>query len=162
MTPTDVRFLYGYDRWATERVLDALDGMDEDVWASSSPVGERRLGAILVHQLGAAQRWREAFMQTGETSRPEREPLLSVAELRRRWQAEWAVLDAWLPTVRQELLDHVEEEGVPIWQMILHVTNHGTQHRSEAAAILTENGHSPGDLDMWDFSEAQAAAGTTR
>jgi uncharacterized damage-inducible protein DinB len=100
-------------------------------------------------------------MQTGETSRPEREPLLSVDELRRRWRKEWEVLDGWLPTIDQDLLDHVDE-GVPIWQMILHVTNHGTQHRSEAAALLTEIGHSPGDLDMWDLSEAQAKATATR
>ncbi|HEY7024009.1 MAG TPA: DinB family protein [Candidatus Limnocylindrales bacterium] len=161
MTPDDVRFLYAYDKWATQRVLNVLDGVSNDVWSNSSPVGERRLGAILVHQLGAAQRWREAFMQTGETSRPEREPLLSVDELRRRWRKEWEVLDGWLPTIDQDLLDHVDE-GVPIWQMILHVTNHGTQHRSEAAALLTEIGHSPGDLDMWDLSEAQAKATATR
>jgi uncharacterized damage-inducible protein DinB len=141
--------------------LNALDGVSDELWSDSSPVGERRLGTILVHQLGAAQRWREAFMQTGETSRPEREPLLSVDELRRRWQAEWAVVDGWLPSLSQDLLDHVED-GVPIWQMILHVTNHGTQHRSEAAAILTENGHSPGDLDMWDLSESLAQEATTR
>jgi uncharacterized damage-inducible protein DinB len=36
---------------------------------------------------------------------------------------------------------------LPLWQMMLHVANHGTQHRSEVAAILTVFGQSPGDLD---------------
>jgi uncharacterized damage-inducible protein DinB len=157
MTPDDVRFLYAYDQWATERVLSALDGISDDIWADSSPVGDRRLGAILVHQLGAAQRWRNAFQQSEEMPRPEQEPLLTVEELRARWLDEWAVLKAWLPTIDQDLLCHIDE-GVPVWQMILHVINHGTQHRSEAAVILTEHGRSPGDLDMWDFSEAQAAS----
>jgi uncharacterized damage-inducible protein DinB len=29
--------------------------------------------------------------------------------------------------------------------------NHGTQHRSEAAALLTEAGLSAGDLDLIDY-----------
>ncbi len=35
-----------------------------------------------------------------------------------------------------------------LWQLMLHLINHGTQHRSEAAALLTGYGQSPGDLDL--------------
>jgi len=32
--------------------------------------------------------------------------------------------------------------------MLLHVANHGTQHRSEVAAMLTAFRYSPGELDF--------------
>jgi uncharacterized damage-inducible protein DinB len=156
MRTDDIRYLFDYDRWATERVLAALDRLAAETWSAADVVGERGLGAILIHHLGASQRWRHGIQRDGEEPRPELEPLLSVDELRARWTAEWAAVDAWLPTLDDESLAYVHE-GVAIWQMLAHVVNHGTQHRSEAAALLTEAGHSPGDLDMIDFAEELAA-----
>jgi uncharacterized damage-inducible protein DinB len=34
---------------------------------------------------------------------------------------------------------------------IVHLVNHSTFHRGEAALLLTEQGRSPGDLDYLDF-----------
>jgi uncharacterized damage-inducible protein DinB len=156
MNVDQVRWLFAYDRWATTRVLGMLDGLDDASWTEPNLVGERGLGGILVHQLGAAQRWRNAFQQTGEEPSPEREPLPSITELLQRWEAEWAAVDAWLPTVTQGFIDHVVD-GVPVWQMLIHLVTHGTQHRSEGAALLTAKGRSPGELDLINYAEGLAA-----
>ncbi|HLO35376.1 MAG TPA: DinB family protein [Candidatus Deferrimicrobium sp.] len=157
MTVDEVRDLFAYDRWASERLLRALDGIDEATWSASNVIDERGLGGILVHMLGAYQRWRHGLAEDGETPppRPERGPLPSPAELRTAWQAEWPAMDAWLTTLDDAWLAR-DDEGVPFAGMLRHVVNHGTQHRSEAAALLTQAGWSPGDLDMIVWLEERA------
>ena len=100
MHADEVRFLFAYDRWATRQVLSVLDGLDPAVWTRTDVVGERGLGAILVHHLGASQRWRIGFETQGtdEGPEPELEPLPTIDELRERWEAEWIAVDTWLPT----------------------------------------------------------------
>jgi uncharacterized damage-inducible protein DinB len=154
----DVRYLFAYDRWATRRVLAVIDGVPPAIWGATGVVGDRGLGAILVHQLGAHMRWRLGLGgddEAASAARPEREPLPSPDALARRWADEWDATDAWLDGVTDEWLDELGD-GVPYWQMLAHVVNHGTQHRSESAALLTEAGHSPGDLDLIFFAEELA------
>lgn len=163
MRADDIRFLFAYDRWATRRILAALNGLDPAVWTKANVIDERGLGSILVHHLGASQRWRVSFQTQGDGDgpRPEDEPLPTIDQLRARWDEEWVAVDAWMPTVSDEFVQIVFE-GIPIWQMLIHVVNHGTQHRSEAAALLTADGHSPGDLDVIDYSDELAAPDTPK
>jgi uncharacterized damage-inducible protein DinB len=151
----DIRYLFAYDRWATRRVLAQVEGVDEATWGATGAVGDRGLGAILVHQLGAHQRWRHGLSGSPEVPRPEREAMPATRDLVAAWDSEWAALDAWLDTVTDAWLDE-REDGIPFWQMLAHVVNHGTQHRAEAAALLTEAGRSPGDLDMIFFASEVA------
>jgi uncharacterized damage-inducible protein DinB len=128
---------------------------------AADDVGERGLGSILIHHLGASQRWRIGLESQGtnEGPRPEREPLPTIDELRGRWQDEWVAVDTWLPTLTDGHVQYVHD-GVPIWVMLVHVVNHGTQHRAEAAAILIADGRSPGELDLIDYAEEQAGLGS--
>jgi uncharacterized damage-inducible protein DinB len=152
-----IRWLFAYDRWATRRVLTVLDGLDPAVWTQRNAIGDRSLGSVLIHHLGASQRWRIGFQTQGTSTgpAPEREPLPPIDALRDRWEAEWAAVDAWLPAITDDFVGYVHE-GIPVWQMLVHVVNHGTQHRAEAAAFLTAAGRSPGELDVINYAEEQA------
>ena len=114
MQADEIRFLFAYDRWATRRVLHVLDRLDNTAWARTDVVGDRGLGSILVHHLGASQRWRVAFQTEGEGEGPdpEEEPLPTIDELRERWEAEWAVVDAWLLTLTDGFVGYAYE-GCP-------------------------------------------------
>jgi uncharacterized damage-inducible protein DinB len=56
------------------------------------------------------------------------------------------------PALAEELF-MTPEEHRPRWLILLHLLNHGTQHRTELARFLTDHGHSPGDLDLLDVTE---------
>ena len=84
MRTDDIRFLFAYDRWATRKVLAELEGVDEGAWGAAGVVGDRGLGSILVHHLGAHQRWRHGLSQSQEQPAPEDDPLPTP--------------DPWLPT----------------------------------------------------------------
>lgn len=65
-----------------------------------------------------------------------------------------------LAALTDGLIQYVHE-GVPVWQMLVHVVNHGTQHRAEAAALLTAEGRSPGELDLINYAEERVGVGGT-
>ena len=159
MRSSDIAYLFAYDRWATTRVLDAAVGIDEATWSEPNAIGDRGLGGILVHALGASQRWRHGLSGApGEAPRPEDGALPSVDALRAAWMIEWPAMDAWLARLDDDVMTQ-SEGGITLWQALAHVVNHGTQHRAEAAALLTTAGHSPGDLDMIDYAESLVGAG---
>ena len=79
------------------------------------------------------------------------DPVPSPTALAATWAAELDAFDAFVDTVTPDYLASVD--GLPIAQMLQHLANHGTQHRSEAALLLTQAGRSPGDLDMILFAE---------
>ena len=137
------------------RVLNAAPTVDARGRSRPDVVGERGIGGVLVHALGAHERWRNGWQGREDRPRPESDAALP-ADLRDRWEAEWAALDEFLDGATEAGMNG-SSDGMPLWQTMLHVVNHGTQHRSEAAALLTEAGRSPGDRTSSTLSRVPPA-----
>ena len=154
MRADDIRFLFAFDRWATGKVLETSQRVMEDDWTEGNRIDRRGLGGILIHALGAHERWRSGWEGMERLPRREDGPMITRDELAAAWTAEWAAMDRYLGTLADADMDS-DFNNVTLWHSLVHLVNHGTQHRSEAAVLLTAYGHSPGDLDLIFFAPAR-------
>ena len=151
-----IRFLFDYSYSATGRVLDAARQLSTAQFTTPPPLeGGRSLQHILVHMLDAERGWREGLRTRGTDDSPDLNPadFPDVATLVAAWEADEVRMRDWLAALDDEDMNIVAFDGLTLWQLLTHVVNHSTQHRSEAAMVLTHWGQSPGDLDLLFYLE---------
>lgn len=158
MNIRDILTFYDYHYWATERILAASAQVSEDQFQATAVHGLESLHKTLVHALEAEYAWRILCQQgsLSNFSALQEEDFPNVDALTRRWHEEERIWRAYLARLTDDDLNgyihYMADEGVKreriLWHCLVHVVNHGTQHRSEAAAILTGYGYSPGELDF--------------
>ena len=156
MHKQEMLVLFQYNVWSTARILDAASQLTALQFAAPVPFPHGSLRGTLVHALFAEWLWRNRWEGIPTASSLESEDFPTLASLRDRWEYEEAKLMAFVEGVTDEGLyrqfHYVSTEGFPhdrlLWETMAHVVNHGTQHKTEAAAILTSMGHSPGDIDL--------------
>ena len=166
MNCEDIRLLFEYNHWANERILAAAENLNDDQLKASNDLGWGSLHGMLAHILDAEYGWRR-YLSDGENA-PwlQADDFTDLAAIRQRWAAENQALEAYLASLSDDALDgkvFYEVDGQErfhiLWHCLIHLVNHGTQHRSECAALLTELGCSPGEMDFTVFlNQRQEAA----
>ncbi len=147
----DIEVLFDYSYAATRIILNAAEHLTVEQWLAKPPLdGANSLQHILVHMLDCEQGWRANLRAGRRDASPELElaDYPTVAALADAWRADEQVMRAWLSTLDDDIVNGAAYNALQLWQCLVHVVNHSTQHRSEAAMILTHFGHSPGDLDF--------------
>ena len=95
-------------------MLAVIDGLPADVWGATGVVGDRGLGGILVHHLGAHMRWRLGLGGDDEAAARHARSASRCPTpdaLARRWADEWDALDAWLDTLDRRLARRAGRRG---------------------------------------------------
>ena len=165
MDKKDIHLLYRYNAWANARILHAARNLTNEQFAASAPFPHGGLRGTLVHTMFAEWIWRIRWEGVSPTERFKEDDFPDLAALITRWTEEEAKLMAFVENVTDERLNSPLEykttKGVlmkegALWPVMVHVVNHGAQHRSESAALLTDLGHSPGDIDLILFLREQA------
>jgi len=160
MNIQDIHLLYDYNYWANKKILAASAGVSHEQFTAPASFPYGGLRGTLVHTLDAERGWCRLFERQpfGADLNPEDFPSLQSVE--QRWREEEAAMRVYLVGLRdadmeRHLRYNTTDTGIQrdriLWHCLVHVVNHGTQHRSEAAALLTDYGQSPGDLDFTVF-----------
>ncbi len=162
MNAADVGDLFDYNYWANARVLDAAARVSAEQFLDPAAVTTRNLRGTLVHQLDVEWSWRRRWQGLDETEVLRDEAFPTVAALAARWREDEREMRAYLAGLGDDDLARPFDLGghhpPPLWHLMLHVVNHGTQQRGDAAVLLTRYGCSPGGLDFADFARERVAA----
>lgn len=156
MNKQDIQLLYNYNQWSTKKILGATSNVTQAQFLAPASFPHGGLRSTLVHAMFAEWIWRQRWEGTSPTLRWKPDDFPTFESLRARWAEEETLLMAFVDTLTDERLNskfnYNSTDGKPheriLWQAMAHVINHGTQHKTEAAAMLTDFGQSPGDIDM--------------
>jgi uncharacterized damage-inducible protein DinB len=159
MNIQDIHLLYEYNYWANKRILAASANVTHEQFTAPASFPYGGLHGTLLHTLDTEWGWRTLFQKIEDASELLPTDYTTLATIEIRWQEEEAAMRAYLATLHDEDMEshlrYTIDGGLQrdriLWHALLHVVNHGTQHRSEAAALLTDYGRSPGDLDFTVF-----------
>jgi uncharacterized damage-inducible protein DinB len=164
MNKEDIQLLFKYNSWANKLILDAAAHVTGEQFLTSASYPHGGLRGTLTHTLSAEWIWRKRWEGESPTYRLKPEDFPTFESLRVRWETEEKLLVAFCDGLTDKKLNTVfnykttDGESLQriLWHAMAHAVNHGTQHRSEAAATLTELGHSPGDIDLMLFVSEQS------
>jgi uncharacterized damage-inducible protein DinB len=156
MNKQDILLLYQYNQWTDKKILDAVAKVTPEQFLAPSSFPHGGLRSTLVHALFAGWVWHQRWDGTSPSQRFKPEDFPTFESLRARWDEEAKSLMVFVENLTDErlnsMVNYKATDGTPhaelLWQLMAHVVNHGMQHKTEVAAMLTDFGQSPGDIDM--------------
>ena len=154
-----IRASWNYHWWGNRKLFDIVSGLGEAIAARElgTQFSFPTLKGMLAHIHGADRIWLERW--TGKT--PAKllgdADFASLADLRTRWDdfelEQRRFVEALTPSELQRMVTHTGLDGKvtfhqPLWELLQHVVNHATHHRSELATMITMVKGSPPSTDM--------------
>jgi len=163
MSPSVLQVHLDYSAWASNQLLDATSQLSHEELTRDFGTADRSVSGTLAHVFGADRIWLARFEGAPGTRITDRDRDLAVLQtewpaLQERWK-QWA--RALTPESAAEVLSYQDLSGnpwtQPVWQLVLHVVNHGTHHRGQVAGFLRAMGETPPKLDLVHYCRERDA-----
>jgi uncharacterized damage-inducible protein DinB len=150
-----LRMHLDYAAWASSRLLNAAAALTEEQLSRDFATADRSVIGTLVHLFGADRIWLRRVRGEPGGSAPGPE-FRHVGALAPAWQDVLEQWRNWAAPMTDADFDQViayhDMKGnpwrTPLWQVVLHVVNHGTHHRGQVAGFLRSMGVAPPPLDL--------------
>jgi uncharacterized damage-inducible protein DinB len=157
-----------YSAWASRLLVDCAGSIAPEELTHDFHTADRSILATLVHIFAADRIWLARIQET-EPREFVTDADYSMAVLQHDWPTLHQRWSEWAGGITDNdaasLISYRDLKGrawtQPLWQIVLHVVNHGTHHRGQVSGFLRALGHTPPAIDLVNYYRAQqqAAAG---
>ncbi len=158
MNLADIQLMYDYNVWANNKILAQAALVTPEQFVAPTDHSWGSLRGTIIHTLDTEYGWRVLLQSGAWTADLKADDLPTIELIQARWDEEDAAWRAYLASLTDADMTNILRYEIPegirervIWHCIWHVINHGMQHRAEAAHMLTNYGHSPGELDFSQY-----------
>lgn len=148
--------LYVYDEWASNKLLDASEKLDDAKLKKDLGTSFVTIHGTLVHIYGAQSVWLARWRGTTPSALPKADEISDLAELRTRWQRLRVEFREFLNSRTEEQFEQVVSYkdlkgnpwSEPLYQQIQHVLFHSMYHRGQVVTLLGQLGEAPPSTDL--------------
>ena len=148
MNPESVRTLFSYNYWAFERVWNCIHQLTDEQFTQSVDYSRGSIRNQVVHLMSATQRWMLRLQRAPMAERMAFEDFPDLVTTKTKWDELRDETMNYVTRLTQDQLDEVvpwelADRGIATknrrWEILLHVANHGTDHRAQILAILNQH-----------------------
>jgi uncharacterized damage-inducible protein DinB len=155
-----------YTAWASQRLVGAAAQLSPEELTRDFQTADRSVLGTLAHLYAADRLWLSRLAGApfpGFVTEADRSMEVlqndwpALQERWRQWAASLTDEGAKSPLAYQDMRGRPWQQ--PVWQLVLHVVNHGTHHRGQVSGFLRSLGYAPPALDLvLYFRELQTQA----
>lgn len=162
MDATTIRSIYAYNTWANERLFATAQQLTAEQFTTTAHASFGTLRDVMVHLVSAERGWLARVRLEPPPPGLRAGDFPDLAALVTAWRSIDGAMNEYVGGLTEAELGEVirytdgagQENAYTRGQMLFHQANHAAQHRSEVALLLTQMGHSTGDIDYRRFLDA--------
>jgi uncharacterized damage-inducible protein DinB len=151
-----LRLHLDYSAWASRRLVDAAAGLTPEQLTRDFNTADRNVLGTLVHVYAADRVWLGRIQGNPPARFIDPDTDMQLPILQNDWPALSERWRQWASALDQNSIEtripYKDLKGnpyeTPLWQIVLHVVNHGTHHRGQVSGFLRTMGQQPPPLDL--------------
>jgi uncharacterized damage-inducible protein DinB len=145
-----------YHRWATEQVMEETVALSAEQLMKNLKTSFGGVYETIVHLYQSDRIWLDRLEERPSGKFEDYAAPGCVWELRDAWAEVQQQLIAFASGLTESSVDRSityknlagQTFTSPIWQILLHIVNHGTHHRGQVNSMIRQLGRTPVNLDL--------------
>ena len=163
MESARVKALFEYNRWANDRMFEAVERLMPEEYTKDMRSSHRSVRDTFVHLISAEWIYQQRVRGTSPEALWSPLDFPTVSKLRDCWVENTREQMAFIAALTEEELTvpvtYINLAGQPftylLWQILDHVVNHSSYHRGQITTMVRQLGAKPEATDFLLFYDVQ-------